>query len=612
MESQECLPRWALDLARYLPLKSQFLLSGNVRDRYPWSFAEDRYAPLSLTSFLAELLRSRGVQHVLSFDPLHGFSVPLVSGIDIAAEQKFFSDRFDFRWNDQLRSPASLARMFEVFPSLVRNEPEPIALLADFSSRYLQRPDLQSECEHQWFTEALILSLDVAARPCGPQGQTLYNPVIWIADQEGDLPAWFAVGNPRLRPITIPVPDRTTRQLIATTLIPGIPGARQASDDAIAAAQRSLVEQTHGLMLVDMVAITELCRNEDVSIDRLDDGVRRFKLGVTENPWAKLDRQTIATADSFVARRLKGQHHAVTKMLDIVKRSVIGLSSSEGRSGRPRGVAFLAGPTGTGKTELAKTLTELLFGDESAYIRFDMSEFAAEHADQRLIGAPPGYVGYDAGGELTNAIRERPFSVVLFDEIEKAHPRILDKFLQVLDDGVLTSGRGERVYFSEAFLIFTSNLGLYRIDEHGNRVPNATPADDLETMQAKVRREIDRFFKLDIGRPEILNRIGENIVVFDFIRPEVAIQIFDMMLAGIAKQVEKSCQRPLVISDVARQELQTLCLADLSNGGRGVRNQLEAHFINPLARALFAAEQTPQIRVDKIHHERGLTTLELA
>ena len=109
------------------------------------------------------------------------------------------------------------------------------------------------------------------------------------------------------------------------------------------------------------------------------------------------------------------------------------------------------GPTGVGKTELAKTITSLLFGDESAYIRFDMSEFSAEHSDQRLIGAPPGYVGYDVGGELTNAIREKPFSVVLFDEIEKAHPRILDKFLQVLDDGVLTSGRGDRVYFSEDF-----------------------------------------------------------------------------------------------------------------------------------------------------------------
>ena len=179
-------------------------------------------------------------------------------------------------------------------------------------------------------------------------------------------------------------------------------------------------------------------------------------------------------------------------MLDIVKRAVTGIGQSP-RGGRPRGVAFLAGPTGVGKTELAKTITSLLFGDESAYIRFDMSEFSAEHADQRLIGAPPGYVGYDVGGELTNAIREKPFSVVLFDEIEKAHPRILDKFLQVLDDGVLTSGRGDRVYFSEAFIVFTSNLGIYS-DRSGGRTRARTslpdePFEDVQVEGARGDRE---------------------------------------------------------------------------------------------------------------------------
>ena len=188
----------------------------------------------------------------------------------------------------------------------------------------------------------------------------------------------------------------------------------------------------------------------------------------------------------FVSGGSSGRDHAVTHMLDIVKRAVTGVGGVR-RGGRPRGVAFLAGPTGVGKTELAKTITELLFGDESAYIRFDMSEFCAEHADQRLIGAPPGYVGYDAGGELTNAIRERPFSVVLFDEIEKAHPRILDKFLQILDDGVLTSGRGDRVYFSESVdrLHLQSRHLLGGPD--GDRSPNVIPGEPFEEVRAKVR-----------------------------------------------------------------------------------------------------------------------------
>ena len=260
--------------------------------------------------------------------------------------------------------------------------------------------------------------------------------------------------------------------------------------------------------------------------------MRRYKVGVTEDPWARIDRDKIRNGADFIRQRVKGQDHAVTHMLDIVKRAVTGVGAPR-RGNRPARRAFLAGPTGVGKTELAKTLTSLLFGDDSAYIRFDMSEFCAEHSDQRLIGAPPGYVGYDVGGELTNAIREKPFSVVLFDEIEKAHPRILDKFLQILDDGVLTSGRGDRVYFSEAFIIFTSNLGIYVSDQTGTRVPNVTP----ETRSTRCRRRCaprsSTTSSLVLNRPEILNRIGENIIVFDFIRAGIADQIFDGMVEAI-------------------------------------------------------------------------------
>ena len=200
------------------------------------------------------------------------------------------------------------------------------------------------------------------------------------------------------------------------------------------------------MVLTDVIAITQLCRREQLQFTEIGEAVRRYKLGVTEDPWKRLDRSKIANGMEFIGRRVKGQQQAVVKALDIIKRAVTGLSGAQASKagGRPRGIMFLAGPTGVGKTELAKALTELLFGDERAYIRFDMSEFSAEHADQRLMGAPPGYVGYDAGDELTNAIREKPFSVVLFDEIEKAHPRILDKFLQMLDRGFRLHPHGDR------------------------------------------------------------------------------------------------------------------------------------------------------------------------
>src|SRR4030095_12098331 len=147
----------------------------------------------------------------------------------------------------------------------------------------------------------------------------------------------------------------------------------------------TFVEATEGLLIADLAGIAQLCRTEGVKLAEIGEAVRRYKLGVAEDPWRQLDREKLQNAEGLVRARLKGQAHAVTHMLDLIKRAVSGLASREGGGGRPRGVAFLAGPTGVGKTELAKTITELLFGDEAACIRFDMSEFSAEHSDQRLM-----------------------------------------------------------------------------------------------------------------------------------------------------------------------------------------------------------------------------------
>jgi ATP-dependent Clp protease ATP-binding subunit ClpA len=185
--------------------------------------------------------------------------------------------------------------------------------------------------------------------------------------------------------------------------------------------------------------------------------------------------------------------------------------------------------------------------------------------------------------------------VILFDEIEKAHPRILDKFLQILDDGVLTSGRGDRVYFSEALIIFTSNLGIYRLDADGNRVLNVSQDEPPDAVKAKVRAEIDRHFKVVLNRPEILNRIGENVIVFDFIRPAIAREIFNQMVEATVQDL-KATGIHIEISQQVRDRLENRCLADLSNGGRGIRNQVESHLVNPLSRCLFDRDAQPGTR----------------
>jgi energy-coupling factor transporter ATP-binding protein EcfA2 len=582
-------PRWIRDVLRFLPIRAQFLLSGNVRDRQLWAVEPGRHVPMALIPYLGEVLSLRGYEAFLVFNPADGFSVVAPRGGVAEASRGFFASRHGLKFDETGRCRCSLDRAMEVMGSVAGERESLVAVFMDFASRLTVRVDALTEREHEFFTRALMLSQAAGPHVSPRQREAHFNTIFWVCDQENDLPGWLAVGNPRLRTVLIPKPDHVQRRALVSAIAASVPGFKECQPEERLDAEDLFVDQTESMLLVDLVAISQLARRERLGFREIGEAVRRFKLGVTEDPWRRIDRRKIRQGAEFIHRRVKGQHQAVTKALDIMKRAVTGLSGAQASriGGRPRGVLFLAGPTGVGKTELAKTITELLFGDERAYIRFDMSEFSAEHADQRLIGAPPGYVGYDAGGELTNAIREKPFAVVLFDEIEKAHPRILDKFLQLLDDGVLTSGRGDRVYFSEAVIVFTSNLGIYRVDAEGHRVPNVTPEEPYETVESKVRDEIGQYFKTQLNRPEILNRIGENIVVFDFIRPDVAGQIYRRMVAGILQRLEEHQRIRVTLAPEVELALMARCTADLSQGGRGIGNRLEAWLINPLARALF-------------------------
>lgn len=591
MDTKHHVPRWQLDFERFLPLKSQFVLSGNVRDLQVVEVQPGVITAQALNQSMAAVLKRAGYAHVLMFQPLAGFSVISSlgatndSGATLLQELGLASEGVQGRFGAETLTSG--------LNQIVRRQGDPIALIVDFAARLLTRPTDPTAAEHHLFTQALLLSLQAVPRPSGPERKPFYNTVVWTVEKEGDLPDWFIVGNPRLRHIPVPRPDNRARRSLAPALLKPLVGADKVNAETLKKAQDDFVDGTQGMLLADVNAISVLARVEGVGVDKIADAVRRYKVGVTEDPWLQLDRQKIKNAEEFIRARVKGQPGAVVHMLDIVKRAVTGVGAGR-RGGRPRGVAFLAGPTGVGKTELAKTITSLLFGDESAYIRFDMSEFSAEHADQRLLGAPPGYIGYDAGGELTNAIREKPFSVVLFDEIEKAHPRVLDKFLQILDDGVLTSGRGDRVYFSEALIVFTSNLGIYKLTDTGERALNVSPSEPFQAVKQKVEQEIERHFKFVLNRPEILNRMGENIIVFDFIREDTAEQIFEQMVGSTLADL-KAQAMSVSIAPEAKASLKTLCLADLSNGGRGIRNQVEANLLNPLARALFDADAEPGI-----------------
>lgn len=585
-------PRWIRDLTRLLPIRSQFVVAGNIRDTF--------ITPLAAGTTLAPLLRCLWIhladldyRFILVYDPVEGLR-PYPNEPAIVEQA---TKLFDLKLADGCM-PVSLENLVGIMKKVASQRDARCALVIDYASRLTRQPDHLDANEHRFFVAAERLSLSAnpiverGADVSMPRGKARFNPVLWLVNRSQDLPSWLTFDSTRVSVVNIGLPDFETR-LAAAPLLGGLfPGYEQGQPDEQAKFADTLARLTDGLPLVALGDIAQLADRQGIGFRDADDAVQCFKVGVAENPWKQSYlRKRIADANAFIEQRVRGQRPAVTKTIDILMRSVMGLTGAQARSSgnRPRGVLFFAGPTGVGKTELAKTLTQLIFGDERAYIRFDMSEFAEEHTGARLLGAPPGYIGYDAGGELTNAVREKPFSVVLFDEIEKAHPRILDKFLQILEDGRLTDGRGETAYFSEAILVFTSNLGIYVEDEHGRRVQSVQPGDAQDVVETRVRSAIEDYFKFRLSRPEILNRIGDNIVVFGFITPEIGAQIFDGMLRNVVVRVRDEHKIALTIAPAVQEELRELCIRDLSNGGRGIGNQLESLFVNPLSRALFRA-----------------------
>lgn len=633
--------KWHNEIEIFRQIKPCIILEGNILDQfqYPTEPFRNRHLP----EYLYKLLKDLGYNVVVIYDESKGFYAVSGGQKDLVAFADLLQDVPGFRLtNDMIRCPFSAqgscytpsnpesadsarnkndgqlldsvcpaaATIGEAVTNALRQSDVSVAIIMDMASRYIVSPDQMDLLDVRVYTE-LQRALR-CAEEADTNGSLSKNLLIFLTNKVNDLPTWFYLNNPDVKAISITTPDAQARlEFVSSNQLSQFFQRDIYAEDMrfytdnpsqLDKLQKKFVGLTEGFSYSDLIGMRTLCYREHYRMSHLANVVDLYRYGIKENKWATVDRNTIDQLQKDMYANILGQNSALAKVMDVIKRSVVGRGGVS--NNRPKGVLFFAGPTGTGKTETAKALARNIFGDESCCLRFDMAEYKQSHSDQKLLGAPPGYIGYEAGGQLTNAVRDNPFSIILFDEIEKAHPSILDKFLQILDDGRLTDGQGNTVYFSESIIIFTSNKGIVgtvsEIDEFGNRIGKNKQLIDPKNcvthkeMQAKVIDGIRNYFKYELGRPELLNRIGEdNIVVYDFIRPDVAESILKLHINRVKVDFRDNSEIEIDTSAIEKVLLEKCCSSEvLEYGGRGIRNTVESCLYTPLTRFIYDHQDT--------------------
>lgn len=578
-------------LKREIGIKRCVIVEGNVGDVY----LNEKKQIVDLKQYLMDMLKAMDYDDVLYWDRIDGLDgdvsrLTLVDEVEVEGDTYALDDEDDQPQKEEKTGSGQFKEPAEIFNIIFKNLKQPNrkrAFVLNWADYLFTTGGQLPPDERQLIT---LLGKAIKDKKVDYlSAEVNESTIVLITSKLAMFPISFYQGNPEVSCLTLSKPDRAEREKMMDKIDMGggfevklKPGETLMTCDK----KNEYVDMLDDFTNREIIQLARLSRKEGkMPFEQL---YLLFKYGEKDNPWEKLDYNAVKKIKKILAERVVGQEEAIEKIEKVVVKAYMGLTGIHKSSSRsaPKGVLFFVGPTGVGKTELSKALAKFLFGDEQACIRFDMSEYAQENSDQKLIGAPPGYVGYEEGGQLTNAVKEKPFSIILFDEIEKAakpNPRILDIFLQILEDGRLTDSKGETVYFSESVIIFTSNLGASEVSSSGSN----------EEIAEEFIKIVKNYFDNEIKRPEILGRIGySNIVPFNFIKDkEFSIKIARSKLRPVQKAIAEKYRIDLEFDDELKFINYILGGADSSKGGRDILNAINDKLLDELAMFMFENKQ---------------------
>ncbi len=576
-------------LKREIGIKKCVIVEGNVGDVY----LNDKKQIVDLKQYLIDMLKAMDYDDVLYWDRIDGVDgdvsrLDVVDKVEVEGDAYSFDDDEETPKEEQKTGSGLFKEPAEIFNIIFKNLKKPnkkIAFVLNWADYLFSAGGQLPPDERELLT---LLGKAIKDKKIDYlSSEVNESTVVLITSKLSMFPISFYQGNPEVACLTLSRPDREEREKMLEKIESGFEVKLKPGESLLTCDKKNeYIDMLDDFTNREIIQMARLSRKEGkMPFEQL---YLLFKYGEKDNPWEKLDYKAVKNIKKILAERVVGQDEAIAKIEKVVVKAYMGLTGIHKSSSRsaPKGVLFFVGPTGVGKTELSKALAKFLFGDEQACIRFDMSEYAQENSDQKLIGAPPGYVGYEEGGQLTNAVREKPFSIILFDEIEKAakpNPRILDIFLQILEDGRLTDSKGETVYFSESVIIFTSNLGASEVSSSGSN----------EEVAEEFIEIVKNYFDNEIKRPEILGRIGySNIVPFNFIKDkEFSVKIARSKLRPVQKAILEKYRIDLEFEDELKFINYILGGADSSKGGRDILNAINDKLLDELAMFMFENKQ---------------------